>query len=351
MKRTATDRSLTRLFSGALLVVMVGVTANTQARASVEEKNTSRGPVEVFVRLEPTEPLIGDPIHLEVEALAEGDVEVLMPEFGEALDRFLILDFAPSDSVASDGRHRRLQRYTLEPPHSGEHSIPPLLVEFVDRRPGSKAAPEGSDAYEILTERIDFTVQSVVPEGAGSALRPMPGRLSPLGIFGTSPWVVAGGIALVLLLAAPFLYRMWAAREAQRWQRSAYQVAAAELAELLQWESHPTGDKVESFYVKLSGIIRRYLENRFTLRSPELTTEEFLTVASCSPDLSAPLRSLLADFLKQADLVKFASVIPGPDEIDESVRAARRFLEETRPSEDATGLDTSHAVASEERSA
>jgi hypothetical protein len=255
-----------------------------------------------------------------------------MPEFGEALDRFLILDFAPSESVASDGRNRALQRYTLEPPNSGEHSIPPLLIEFVDRRPGAKAAPEGADAYEVLSERIDFAVESVVPESAGDDLRPMPGRLSRLGAKEVSLWL-AVGTALLLLAAAPFAYRAWSARELARRQRSAYQIASTELEALLQWESHPIGDAIEGFYVKLSGIIRRYLEDRFNLRSPELTTEEFLTVASRSPDLSLGLRDLLGDFLTRADLVKFAGLLPNADEIDESVSAARRFLEETRGSE------------------
>ena len=311
------------------------------AAAEMIERTVSRGPVEVFVRLEPSDPLIGDPILLQVEALAEDGVEVLMPEFGEALDRFLILDFAPSDSVASDGRNRLLQRYTLEPPSSGEHSIPPLLVEFVDRRPGAKPAPEGADAYEVLTERVDFTVQSVVPENAGDDLRPMPGRLSPLGFYGTSPWVIIGVVLLLLLVAAPFIYRGWVAREITRRQRSAYEVATSELAELLQWESHPTGDRIAAFYVSISGIVRRYLEDRFNLRSPELTTEEFLAIASRSPDLSAQLRDLLGDFLKQADLVKFAGVVPGPEQIDESVTAAQRFLEETRSADDASGVATS----------
>lgn len=318
----------------ASLLVCASLLAGSAAFAEMIERNVSRGPVEVIVRLEPSDPLIGDPIHLEVEALAEDGVEVLMPEFGEALDRFLILDFAPADNVAADGRNRMLQRYTLEPPSSGEYSVPPLLVEFVDRRPGSRAAPEGSDAYEILTERMDFTVQSVVPENAGDDLRPMPGRLSPLGFYGTSPWLITGALVLLLLVAAPFAYRAWLAREVTRRRRTAYEIAASELSELLQWDSHPSGEKIEAFYVTLSGIVRRYLENRFNLRSPELTTEEFLVIASRSPDLSSPLRSLLADFLKQADLVKFAGVVPGPDEIDESVRAARRFLEETRSADD-----------------
>ena len=56
-------------------------------------------------------------------------------------------------------------------------------------------------------------------------------------------------------------------------------------------------------------------------------------IASHSPDLSVALRALLSDFLKRADLVKFAGLVPDPDEIEESVEVARRFLRETGESQ------------------
>lgn len=304
------------------------------ASAELIERTSSRGPVEATVRLEPAAPVIGDPIHLEIEVLAADGVEVLMPEFGEALDRFLILDFAPSEDVAADGRSRFIQRYNLEPPRSGDHSVPPLLVEFVDRRAGSKPAPDGADAYEVLTERIDFNVQSVLPENAGNALRPLPGRLRDRGVAGVPYWVIATVAVVALLAGLPLAWRYWQAREVARRKRSAYEIARGELDELLQWERHPDRDQIEDFYVKLSGIVRRYLENRFDLRSPELTTEEFLVVASRSPDLTPEWRDRLGEFLKQADLVKFAGVVPGEGEIEESIEAARRFLEDTRTPDD-----------------
>jgi hypothetical protein len=72
------------------------------------------------------------------------------------------------------------------------------------------------------------------------------------------------------------------------------------------------------------------LEDRFELRAPELTTEEFLASVGESPDLSRDHQNLLREFLRQADLVKFAGVQPSSQDIQRSVDAARRFLEETR---------------------
>ncbi len=299
--------------------------------AGVLERVTRRGPVEVAVRLEPATPRIGDALQLEIEALAEEGVELLMPEFGEALDRFLIVDFAPSEELAADGRTRAVQRYTLQPPMSGRHAIPPLLVEFVDRRPGARAAPEGADAYEVLTERLDFEVDSVLPEGVVPELRPPPGELAavdrgPLPAWG---WAVIALSALALAGGAAF--RIYTAPRRRR--RSAWEIARAELDSMLA-RARPGPEELDAFYVELSGLIRRYVERRFELRSPELTTEEFLEVAGRSPGLERPQRDRLLDFLRGADLVKFARHRPGGQEVEAALASAADFISKTRATAD-----------------
>jgi hypothetical protein len=119
------------------------------------------------------------------------------------------------------------------------------------------------------------------------------------------------------------------ARGRGSWRHSAFEVASAELEALLA-QPRPVGDQLDPFFVALSGIVRRYLESRFGLRSPELTTEEFLEVMRSAPDLSREHRAMLQRFLGHADLVKFAHHVPGPGAVEESVDAARRLLEETR---------------------
>jgi hypothetical protein len=106
-------------------------------------------------------------------------------------------------------------------------------------------------------------------------------------------------------------------------------VAIRRLGRLLA-QARDKPEKVDAFFVELSSIVRWYLEDRFDLRAPELTTEEFLGSMSGSPDLTPEHQPLLRDFLRRADLVKFANFVPGSGDIDDSVVVARRFLEETR---------------------
>ena len=44
--------------------------------------------------------------------------------------------------------------------------MPSILIEFIDRRPGRDPAPEGADAYELLTERVEFEVETVLASDA-----------------------------------------------------------------------------------------------------------------------------------------------------------------------------------------
>ena len=319
---------MNQLINKASLLLVLSSTLTALANEPLE-KTAQSGPVTATVELDPSKPVIGDTVTLTITVVAEKDVEMLMPEFGEALDQYSIVDFVPRESINDSGQTVASQKYRLQPPSSGKQAIPPILIEYVDRRDGRRPAPEGLDAYELLTERIDFEVKSVIPKDAKADLKPPMGKLEPKAQEPPVrwPWVV---VVLVLLAAAsPFAIRAWMNWQRLARRRSAYDIARSRLVKLLS-RQRPSADQVDEFYVELSSIVRRYLEDRFEMRAPELTTEEFLTSVGQSPDLIMDHQALLREFLRQADLVKFAGVQPSDEGIEQSIGAARRFLEETR---------------------
>ena len=86
--------------------------------------------------------------------------------------------------------------------------------------------------------------------------------------------------------------------------------------------------QIEPFYVHLSAILRVYIENKFHVRAPELTTEEFFEAAAASPELG-PYRGRLKEFLDLCDQVKFALFQPEPATIQESFDVVKKFIQET----------------------
>jgi hypothetical protein len=315
----------------ALVGLLLGagaLRADGAAEPKPLEATSETGPVRAIIRLSPPAPAIGDPLDLELEVRAEPDVELLMPEFGDVLDRFSIVDFTRSEVADDEGRTISRQRYTLAPSRSGAQHIPPLLVEFVDRRDGRALAPEGEDAYELLTAALEFEVAAALPEGASLELRAPFGKLGAREIPGRNRtlWLLA---ALVAVVAAVFGIRTWTLWRSRTLRRSAYDVAKSDLDALLM-APRPGEREMDVFFVRLSGIVRCYLENRFGLRSPELTTEEFVEELANSPDLVRSHQRLLREFLNRADLVKFAHLVPDPADVELSLESARSFLEATR---------------------
>ncbi|WP_145389642.1 DUF4381 family protein [Stieleria neptunia] len=313
----------------ALVVLLLCVLLTPVASAESIVQQRQSGPVSIDVTLEPKAPVIGDTVTLSIQVTAEQDVEVLMPDFGDALDRFSIVDFAPRETIDDAGRTVAKQTYRLDPPSSGRHVIPPILIEYVDRRPGQQQAPEGLDAYEVLTDRIPFEVASVLPDNAAVDLKPPMERLAPIQPPAPSRWPIFAAILILALVSLPLLWRAIAAARRRKRRRSAYDVATTRLSKLLR-DPRSTGPQIDEFYVGLSYIIRKYIEDRFEMRAPELTTEEFLTSIGQSPDFSADHQSLLREFLRQADLVKFARAQPSGEEIERAIGNVQRFLEDTR---------------------
>ncbi len=287
---------------------------------------TEEGPVKVTVVLIPAEPQLGDPLSLTLSVEAEEGVTVEMPAFGEALGRFSIVDFTPREETRPDGVWVGSQRYTLQPPMSGRQRIPPLRIEYLDARPGYA---DGDEEYrELLSEELVIEVASVLPAGEVLAeLRPVRPPLPELGrgfVVRAWPWLVAGAVGLAAL---GFAVALWQRRAAERRRVTAWDQAMRRL-EALAGRGLPSPDAADAWYVELSDIVRRYIEDQYGVRAPELTTEEFLQEARRSADLSGARRELLSAFLERCDRVKFAAYSPERRESDEALTLARRFLGE-----------------------
>ncbi len=85
-----------------------------------------------------------------------------------------------------------------------------------------------------------------------------------------------------------------------------------------------------AFCIAVSDAVRVYLEERFNLRAPERTTEEFLRDLQKTSVLTAQQKESLASFLEQCDLVKFARYEPPESLLRELHEAALRIVHETQ---------------------
>lgn len=309
-------------------------------------QNSESGPVRVALSLQPKKPRLGDTLTLTLTVDAQPGVQVEMPPFGEALGRFAITSFTPRSETKPDGSSQHSQRYVLEAPMSGRQRIPSLRIEFSDHRPasgtwvGSLPDAGGESQHEILTDELAVDIASVLPEEGDSELRGLRAELDES--VGTR-WRVglaALPAAIVLLGLAAWLLRRLRTRAALQVRISAYDHARRRMTEL-ERRGWPGQGEADAWYVELSDIVRRYIEDRFGVRAPELTTEEFLREAQARLRLQASQRQLLEAFLETCDRVKFAGYRPGATESQRAFEEAGRFLADTQhvaPSAAAAGV-------------
>ena len=112
-------------------------------------------------------------------------------------------------------------------------------------------------------------------------------------------------------------------------EKSAYDTAWEQL-EALKAKDLIAKGRVKEYHIEISDIIRRYLEGRFSLNAPEMTTEEFLNSLREGARLETGHKDLLREFLGYCDLVKFAKYTPESREIELVWESASNFIRQTK---------------------
>jgi len=323
---------LARAAALALAALAASCASDRDERASARfevERSYQSGSAQLTQRISDREITAADRVLMVLEAAAGETTDVSWPEFGEKLGKFRVREArSEPPRLAEEGRLLTRRVVELEPFLPGDYEIPSLTVR-VDEQQEQDQGEDAAAVQTIETEPVAIEVRSVLPPPEEEPQ--MKEIAPPVEMPGLSRWWYAGGAAAIALLAlAAFVWwrrrrRPVAAEKPLPPHERAYQ----ELERLLAEDLLSRGE-AKLFYLRLSGILRRYIEGRFGLHAPESTTEEFLAGLRASSEFDGPRKSLLKDFLEHCDLVKFAAYQPSREEIDRTIESCRRFIDETR---------------------
>jgi hypothetical protein len=139
------------------------------------------------------------------------------------------------------------------------------------------------------------------------------------------PWLIPAIAGAVLLIAlATYAAWRWVRRRRPARTLQPFEIALQRLEELRPL-MHPAS--VREFSIAISDVVRRYIEEAFSVIATQRTTEEFLhdLLASAHPSL-APHRQLLAEFLNRCDLAKFAGMSFSQQDLESLHQSARSFV-------------------------
>ncbi len=150
----------------------------------------------------------------------------------------------------------------------------------------------------------------------------------PKGIFPL--WQVAALLVGAALLAiGGFAAWRWARRRSTKAQQR-FEIALQHLEDI---RALMQPSSVREFSIAISDIVRLYIEDEFKVTATHRTTEEFLhdLLESSNASLAAH-RNLLAQFLNQCDLAKFAGVGLSMRIMETLHQSARSFvIESSKP--------------------
>ena len=339
-------RGLSLLITVVLLAaICVGVTAcKPKARSGQPHpkpdagihKIYTEGPATCIIDADRAKMTIADQLHLKITVVVAPDYTVKLPPVGEKLSRFGIKDYhTTAPELTTDGRTRIIRTYVLDPFLSGTYTLPAITIHFW------KTGEKQTDAHSLTTEDIPIKVRSLLPETLKKMklhdIAPPVPLPQPL-----TPWIWAAAIFGAILAGGMIFYFIRMRRNAPLVTGAPYlpphEAAYRELERLISENLIEKGE-VKAFYQAISGILRRYIENRFGIHAPEQTTEEFLAGLKTDTTFPEVYHTLLREFLRHCDLVKFAAHQPTTEDIQNTFDSCKKFITETRATETEASRD------------
>ena len=329
------------LLTGVLL--LAGCTPGDGAQVTSApvpyEHQHEDGLLNVTMRIDDTAITSVDRIRLTIETSLDAAFALQPLELESALGGdWMVTASDPGVDVATDdGRTGRVLTFDLEPWTPGTLMVPAIDIPY--------AEPNAAEIdWRVLTlPAVSVEVTSVVADDTAVDLGSIRGAVEPRPTKWWIPVAIGAVLLLCVVIAMVLVITRIRRRRAERERfirRTAHEVALARLQEVLDQDLIGQG-RIKEFYVDVSFVLRRYIEDRFGLRAPEQTTEEFLGETRSAARLDRDDVEVLEQFLSHCDLVKFAAARPADHEIHATLQTVRTFIERTRIEEEQVVFDAS----------
>ncbi|MBK9292543.1 MAG: hypothetical protein IPM52_13100 [Bacteroidetes bacterium] len=270
---------------------------------------------------------IGGRIKLQLLLKLPSGFEAQWPELSDTLSKQIeIVSMTAPETLPIDNKQNVLMRQelTITSFDTGWVNIPPVNISF---------APPG-DSMRFVASTNPLTIRVFLPDVDPNApIKDIKGiEKQPITLAEILPWLIG---ALVLALALWLGIKYYLKRRNRPVQLAPIEVPAIpphklalEQLEQLRYDKLWQNGQVKEYYVRLSDIIRVYIEAQFPVNAVEMTTPEIMQ--GIRPlGINEEARIKLQSTLELADLVKFAKYKPGNLENELALNHAIDFVVES----------------------
>ena len=319
------------------LVALVGLMVLPLAAEQVAD--LGRDGIDIKVDAEPAQVDVARDFFVTLTFTSPAGTTLALPDLRDRFTGFRVAeDFTEDPLVAPDGSTTLVSRWRLVPePVAPKYRLAPFIVYVSTTNNLPTSSPSHLPTSSFYTSPVYFTPPAAREPVTGDMEIDPKKDLPPLS------WKLVGWCALALVLVAALALGVWwtikKIREMVRVHRmSPIERAYYELDRLLK-KGLPGRGLYKDFYVELTMVVRRYVERKYGVKAPNMTTQEFLGELARRADDATVAQigdaTALKEFLESADLVKFAGVEATPEMADSATGKARSYLSSDSKSESA----------------
>jgi len=276
--------------------------------------------------------LIGDQVHLRVEIEYPSQFDVQFPVPPDSLAEFVeILERSSVDTLMVGPDRKMLsQNFLITSFDSGQHVISPFWFN-IHFNGMIDSIPSNALLLNVFTlPKIDSLMQAL--KGPIDIKAPYE---APVTLKEVAPWILGSLLAFGLIFLVLYALRRKQKHQPifalpQKPKEPAHIVAIRELDRIKEEKIWQQG-KTKLYYSEISDVLRKYIEDRFSIPSMEQTTDETLAAFKYRRSLLDE-RSFenLKKILTNADLVKFAKYEPLPDDNNLALVDSYFFINQTK---------------------
>lgn len=274
------------------------------------------------VSLDSNEILIGRQIKLHLQLITRKSGVYQWPSIPDSISKIEVLEKSGIDTLISTRSDSMIlkQNITITCFDSGYYAIPPF--RFVD-----KNNPDTLRNF-VETQPLLLSVFTMAVDTTKAFRDIKEPVYIPFSWQDAWPYVAALLGLLIAALAIYYFRKKFGSKKTEPTlkipKRPAHELALEELRKLESEKLWQQG-LFKEFQTRLSDIVRTYIEYRWSVPAMEMTTDEILNypvIYKLSDDQVEKLRYLLTI----SDLVKFAKMIPMPQENERCLKNSYDFI-------------------------
>ena len=298
------------------------IAASIHAQDSADTVSSLPG-IEITTSVDRAEAYIGDLITYKVVVRYDSTITMEPSPIGANLGSFDVKDYSIDKTrKLEDGRLETENAFVLSTFTTGQYIIPALPIVFTLPNDERKI---------LLSETVPITVKSLL-ENESDSVDIRPAKPQYEFVRDWTPYYIWGGATLLVLLVAGYLWWRWRRKQqgVEEWvdPRPAWEIAFEKLA-LLGQDELPQRKEFKEYYFRLTELAREYVGRIYRINALDMTTEEFVGQVD-EIDMPHDSSDRTIEFLRHADLVKFAKFQPENGRTEKDFEFVHELIEKIR---------------------